>query len=122
MFDNSDAALIDDPMDRNDANEPTLPIDSTDPTLPIESADPVDPIDRNESRDAIDHFPLSFPGISRMRPSLGTRTQLEGVCRPPRSSTYHPLRPLLLSCNGAAQVGQAAAPTHRRRRPLRSTP
>ncbi|GAA2470686.1 hypothetical protein GCM10009858_04980 [Terrabacter carboxydivorans] len=81
MFDSSEAALIDDPIDRNDANEPTLPIDSTDPTLPIESTDPVDPIDRNESRDAIDHFPLRDLG---MRPSLGT------ACRRPCRNAPRP--------------------------------
>jgi hypothetical protein len=66
MLDSNEAALIDDPIDRNDANEPTPPIDSTEPTLPIESTDPVDPIDRNESLDAIDHFPVRDLG---MRPA-----------------------------------------------------
>ena len=57
MLDSIENMLIDEPTEKNDANDPMLPMDSTEPTLPIDSTEPVDPIDRMESREAIDHLP-----------------------------------------------------------------
>ena len=69
MLDNSDAALIDEPTEKNEANEPTLPIESTEPMLPIDSTEPVEPIDRNESLEAIDHLPVDPRDALAMRPA-----------------------------------------------------
>jgi hypothetical protein len=57
MLDITDSTLIDDAIEKADANDPIEPMDRNDPTLPIDSVEPTEPIDRNESLDEIDHVP-----------------------------------------------------------------
>ncbi len=56
-FDNSDNALIDEPTEPIDANDPMLTIESDEPMLPIDSTEPEESIDRNESWLAMHHLP-----------------------------------------------------------------
>ncbi len=61
MLDNAEPMLIDEPIDRQEANDPTLPIDANDPMLPIDSIDPSEAIDRNEFRDNSDRLGIGSP-------------------------------------------------------------